>query len=171
MMIKLAGGPAVSPLDYGEHRKPVPGWVWGAVAAGVFESIVLRDEEDALGKLLSPRRLAPVKSAKGFAAENVTVARHMVSDRIKARSGIPADVAPGDGEIMRVDGENCAVHRTVDGELLVLSAVCPHMKCLVQWNPSARSWDCPCHGSRFDVEGQVIEGPSLSGLERQGPAG
>ena len=147
------------------------GLVWGAVAARVFESLVLRDEEDALGRLLTPRRLAPVKSARGLAAENATVAKHMVTDRIKARGGIPADVAPGDGEIMRVDGETCAVHRTVEGTLLVLSAVCPHMKCLVQWNASARTWDCPCHGSRFDVEGHVIEGPSLSGLEPRGSGG
>lgn len=145
------------------------GLVWGTVAGEVIESLVLHDREEALGRLLSPRRLAPVKSARGFAAENATVARHMVSDRIKAlRTGTPDDVAPGDGGIMRVDGESCAVHRTLDGQLLVLSAVCPHMKCLVQWNASARTWDCPCHGSRFDVEGQVIEGPSLSPLERRG---
>src|SRR5690606_34264252 len=140
------------------------GLVWGAVAGAVFESLVLGDEEDELGELLSPRRLAPGKSAKVFAAENLTVARHMVSDRVKAlRNGAPSDVAPGVGAVMRVGGDNCAVHRTTEGRLLVLSAICPHMKCLVQWTPSARTWDCPCHGSRFDVEGQVIEGPALSG--------
>ena len=98
------------------------GLVWGTVAGEVIGSIVLHDREDALGELLSPRRLAPLKSAKGFAAENATVAKHMVSDRIKARAGTPDDVAPGDGEVMRVEGDTCAVHRTVEGELLVLSA-------------------------------------------------
>ena len=79
------------------------------------------------------------------------------------------EVAAVDGRVVHVDGEHRAVHRTDDGRLVVLSAVCPHLKCLVQWNPSAHTWDCPCHGSRFDVEGQVIEGPALEGLALAGP--
>ena len=52
------------------------------------------------------------------------------------------------------------------GALRVLSPVCPHLKCIVQWNANERSWDCPCHGSRFDAEGQVLDGPALTPLER-----
>ena len=142
------------------------GLVWGAVAAAVFEALLGGREDGPLADLLSPRRLAPLKSAKAFAAENATVARHMVGDRVRSRRGDDdfGDLPPGGGRVMRVDGEHRALYRTGDGELVVLSAVCPHMKCLVQWNPSARSWDCPCHGSRFDVEGRVIEGPALQGL-------
>ena len=143
------------------------GLVWGTVAGAVFEALLGGREDAPLVELLSPRRLAPLKSAKAFAAENATVARHMVGDRTRSRREDETleEVPAGDGRVVHVDGEHRAVHRTDDGRLVVLSAVCPHLKCLVQWNPSAHTWDCPCHGSRFDAQGRVIEGPALDGLE------
>lgn len=146
------------------------GLVWGTVAGAVFEAVLAGRDDDSLVELLSPRRFAPLKSARTFAAENVTVAGHMVGDRVRSRRAdeTPEEVAAGTGRVLRVDGEHRAVHRTGGGRLVQLSAVCPHMKCLVQWNPSAHTWDCPCHGSRFDIEGQVIEGPALAGLARPG---
>ena len=144
------------------------GLTWGTVAGAVIERLV-KDDEDALTRLLRPRRFTPVKSAKSFVAENTTVAKHMVGDRVEAlRSdeGL-ADVPLGGGRVLRLEGETCAVHRTRDGRYVALSPVCPHMGCHVKWNQSEQSWDCPCHGSRFDTEGQVIEGPALTGLERR----
>ena len=54
-----------------------------------------------------------------------------------------------------------AAYRAEDGELRTFSAVCPHMKCVVRWNAAQGSFDCPCHGSRFDTKGEVLEGPAL----------
>jgi len=146
------------------------GLVWGTVAGAVFEALLAGREDEPLAGLLSPRRLAPLKSAKAFAAENATVARHMVGDRTRSRRGDEAleEMPAGEGRVLHVDGEHRAVHRTAEGRLVTLSAVCPHLKCLVQWNPAAHTWDCPCHGSRFDVQGRVIEGPALEGLEPLG---
>ncbi len=75
-------------------------------------------------------------------------------------------LATGEGRLMQVDGHKRAVYRDDGGHLHVLSPVCPHLGCLVRWNGSARSWDCPCHGSRFAPTGEVLEGPALHGLER-----
>jgi len=143
------------------------GLVWGAVAGAVLEDIVQGRDEAPLARLLSPRRFTPVKSARGFAAENATVARHMVGDRVQAlRSDEElADVPLGGGRVLRIDGEACAVHRTRDGQYIAVSAVCTHMGCHVKWNQGEQSWDCPCHGSRFDPDGRVLEGPALTGLE------
>ena len=92
--------------------------------------------------------------------------KHLVGDRLAdAELERLSQVRPGEGRIVDLDGRKHAVYRSPEGELTVLSPVCPHMKCLVAWNPAATSWDCPCHGSRFGVDGRVLEGPSLHPLE------
>jgi Rieske Fe-S protein len=73
-----------------------------------------------------------------------------------------ADAA--EGEIVDVGGRAGGVYRS-DGELRAVSAVCTHMGCLVGWNPVDRTWDCPCHGSRFAQDGRVVHGPATEPLE------
>lgn len=141
------------------------GLTWGAVAAQLIgEGIEGVPSESA--KLLSPRRFTPVKSAKGWAKENATVMRHLVGDRMSKPVQGVEDVRPGEGRLVDADGDRYAVYRDDDGKLCMLSPVCPHLKCIVQWNGMEKTWDCPCHGSRFTPQGEVIEGPSLSGLAR-----
>jgi Rieske Fe-S protein len=77
-----------------------------------------------------------------------------------------ADLRAGEGRIVEVEGHACAAYRDEAGQVTLLSCVCPHLKCKVAWNGLDRTWDCPCHGSRFRPTGQVIEGPAWRGLER-----
>lgn len=67
--------------------------------------------------------------------------------------------------MVRVDGELVAVRRADDGTVTTRSAVCPHLGCIIRWNPVETSWDCPCHGSRFDEDGQVLCGPATTPLD------
>ena len=67
--------------------------------------------------------------------------------------------------MLEVDRARTAVHRDDDGALHAVSAVCTHMGCLVQFNGAERTWDCPCHGSRFGVDGEVVHGPAKRPLE------
>jgi Rieske Fe-S protein len=60
-----------------------------------------------------------------------------------------------------------AVYRGEGGALHALSAVCTHLGCIVHWNSLERTWDCPCHGSRFSIDGAVLNGPAVAGLERK----
>jgi Rieske Fe-S protein len=76
------------------------------------------------------------------------------------------DIPPGAGAIVREGMKKIAVYRDARGALHQFSAVCPHLGCIVQWNPTERTWDCPCHGSRFDKRGEVINGPSNRDLRR-----
>jgi glycine/D-amino acid oxidase-like deaminating enzyme/nitrite reductase/ring-hydroxylating ferredoxin subunit len=76
------------------------------------------------------------------------------------------DVLPGTGAVIREGIHKVAVFREEDGKYHRLSAVCPHLKCIVHWNPAELSWDCPCHGSRFDARGKVLCGPANCDLER-----
>lgn len=145
------------------------GLVWGTVASAVIADLVA-GRESAAGERLTPRRFTPVKSAKGWVSENATVMKHLVGDRLT-----PADlealsqVQPDEGRIVEIDGRRHAVYRAADGRYSVVSAVCTHLKCIVGWNPTERTWDCPCHGSRFRTDGSVIEGPALAPLENLTP--
>ncbi len=71
----------------------------------------------------------------------------------------------GQGKILKLGGKRAAAYRHTDGHATVLSAVCTHLGCIVHWNEAEKSWDCPCHGSRFDSTGKVIAGPAESSLE------
>jgi Rieske Fe-S protein len=75
-------------------------------------------------------------------------------------------VKPGEGRVLELDGEAIAAFRSTRGRLTLLSPVCTHMGCRVDWNQAESTWDCPCHGSRFTPTGAVLSGPAESPLER-----
>ena len=75
------------------------------------------------------------------------------------------EIAPGHGAVIEVAGRRLAVYRDEDGGLVAVSPRCSHMGCTVDWNDSDRTWDCPCHGSRYDVRGQVVRGPAAKPLD------
>lgn len=64
------------------------------------------------------------------------------------------------GKVVEINGEKVAIYKDADGNITTLSAVCTHMGCTVEWNGAEKSWDCPCHGSRFDSFGSVLSGPA-----------
>jgi Rieske Fe-S protein len=74
------------------------------------------------------------------------------------------DLRPGEGAVVDVEGEKVAAYLDDDGTTYMLSARCTHMGCVVGWNSRARTWDCPCHGSRYEVSGAVINGPAARPL-------
>jgi Rieske Fe-S protein len=75
-----------------------------------------------------------------------------------------AEIAAGEGALVRDDGKLVAVYRARDGGLQAVSAACTHMGCAVHWNSAEKSWDCPCHGSRFSPSGEVLHGPAPRSL-------
>jgi nucleotide-binding universal stress UspA family protein/nitrite reductase/ring-hydroxylating ferredoxin subunit len=76
-----------------------------------------------------------------------------------------SDLEPGEGAIVEEDGRKIAGYRDESGEAIALSRKCKHLGCSVGWNPSLRTWDCPCHGSRYDARGKVIRGPAQADLD------
>ncbi len=74
------------------------------------------------------------------------------------------DLRPGEGAVIEADGEKVAAYLHDDGTTYALSARCTHMGCIVDWNSRARTWDCPCHGSRFEYTGMIINGPAAKPL-------
>ncbi len=119
--------------------------------------------------LFDEKRIHVRGALKEFVTENVDFPARIVSDRIAQRDveGKTTDaVKAGEGKILSVGGKKIAAYRDQSGRLSCISPVCTHMKCDVAWNSAERSWDCPCHGSRFGVDGRVLNGPARDPLEK-----
>ena len=76
------------------------------------------------------------------------------------------ELKPGEGAILSSGLKRIAVYKDENNELFAFTAVCPHLGCVLQWNADEKSFDCPCHGSRFTKQGEVINGPAISNLKR-----
>ncbi|MUV57409.1 Rieske 2Fe-2S domain-containing protein [Halogeometricum sp. CBA1124] len=110
-------------------------------------------------------RLGPSSAANEFVEENAEVANSFAGDRVtKPRSEEVQALAPRGATVLRDGSDVRGVHRDDEAGLHAVSAVCPHMGCLVEWNDGDRTRDCPCHGSRFDCDGSVIDGPAIDDL-------
>lgn len=138
----------------------------GTAAALVISDAVLGRVND-FASLFDPHRVTVTASAFKFAKENAKVAAHFFGDRIKHPQQRPFDdLGAGEASVQRIGLTQVAAYRDGDGNLHALSATCTHLGCIVAWNPAEESWDCPCHGSRFDYEGRVLHGPACHDLER-----
>jgi len=145
------------------------GLTFGTLCAHLLADLIA-GRDHPLAKLLSPSRLKPVASARDVVRENANVAWHMVRDRLKGPDvATAASIAPGEGRIVELDGNRAAVYRNAQGALSVMSPVCTHMGCIVGWNASAATWDCPCHGGRYLPGGEVLSGPPTRGLSEPAP--
>jgi Rieske Fe-S protein len=142
------------------------GLVWGTLAGKIISDGILGND-NPYADLYNPKRFTPVASAKEFMKEQAAVVKHLAHDfTVYGRAKETTELAPGTGCVMLVEGDKVAVSRDVSGQLHVVSAHCTHMGCLVHWNSLEMSWDCPCHGSRFAMDGRVLEGPAQKDLPR-----
>lgn len=76
------------------------------------------------------------------------------------------EIKEGQGGIVEIDGKKVAVYAGEAGKVVKLSPVCKHLSCIVGWNGHDKTWDCPCHGSRYKADGTVIHGPALKNLDK-----
>jgi Rieske Fe-S protein len=148
------------------------GYFADGLAYGVIAGILLTDlilgKKNPWAKVYDSTRFTPLASVKKFMKEGVNVLAQYLKDlpkNVDAKNF--ADIAPGEGKTVAIKGEKLAAYRDADRTLHVVSAVCTHMQCIVKFNDAEKSWDCPCHGSRFTVDGQVIEGPAIIDLEQR----
>ncbi|MBX3466430.1 MAG: FAD-dependent oxidoreductase [Planctomycetes bacterium] len=142
------------------------GLTYGTVGAQLLSDLI-QGHDNGWAELYSPSRVKPIASARRFVAENASNAYRWVADRLApAPSDRGAGLPPGDGKLARVGGKKLALYRDPTGKLHAMSPKCTHSGCIVQWNQDDRTWDCPCHGGRFDAEGKVISGPPMADLRR-----
>jgi Rieske Fe-S protein len=143
------------------------GLTHGTIAGMLLCDLVL-GRPNPWARLYEPGRKT-LGAAREYTSENLNVARQY-ADWLTAGEVKSADEIGNDsGAVMRRGLHKIAVYRDAQGALHERSATCPHLGCIVHWNRSEKTWDCPCHGSRFDCHGKVINGPAnrdLASTER-----
>jgi glycine/D-amino acid oxidase-like deaminating enzyme/nitrite reductase/ring-hydroxylating ferredoxin subunit len=146
---------------------------WG-LSSGTMAAMILADRitgrtDDEAG-VFSPHRVSP-RGLPQLGLINTKVGADFVGDRLAPGQAQSAtEIPPGEARVIRNGTERTGVYRDAAGGLHAVSMRCTHLGCLVRFNGAERSWDCPCHGSRFDVDGAVLEGPAVRPLERRDPS-
>ena len=132
--------------------------------AGILLTDLMLDRENPWATLYDPSRTS-LRSVPEFAAENLNVAAQYAEWITPGEIGSADELKPGTGAVIRKGLSKIAAYRDDAGKLHQRTAVCPHLGCIVAWNSAERSWDCPCHGSRFDTNGKVLNGPAIGPLK------
>jgi Rieske Fe-S protein len=134
---------------------------------GTIAGMLINDLMDGArpdwARLYDPSRKT-VKAAGEFARANLNVAKQYFGFLTGGDVKDADRIAPGSGAVLRRGLQKVAAYRDEAGQLHELSAICPHLGCIVDWNDTEKTWDCPCHGSRFSSDGSVVNGPANTGL-------
>ena len=140
---------------------------WGmsnGVAAGLQLADMVRGRETPWQRAFDPRRVTVTESAEKLITESANEGGQFIRGWMKHARADPTELQPDEAAIYGREGKPVAAYRDPDGALHTRSAVCPHLGCVVEFNPAERSWDCPCHGSRFRADGSVFDGPAIERL-------
>jgi glycine/D-amino acid oxidase-like deaminating enzyme/nitrite reductase/ring-hydroxylating ferredoxin subunit len=146
------------------------GMTHGTIAGMLLCDMIL-GRENPWAALYDPKRVS-LRASPMFelAKHSVDVAVQFAKGYLSPDTASVDDIRPGEGRVVRRGAKKIAAYRDEQGQLHEKSAVCTHLKCIVEWNGAEKSWDCPCHGSRFDPYGEVINGPAINALEDVEPA-
>lgn len=142
---------------------------WG-MTNGVAAALLLKDQlmgqSNSFAELFSPSRFKVDPSVKTFLKENADVAKQLVVGKLKSVPNEAGQLGNDQGGVVTVDGKRAGAYRDTSGTLHLVDTTCTHLGCELNWNDAERSWDCPCHGSRFDYTGEVLEGPAVKPLHK-----
>ena len=142
---------------------------WGmtnsTAAALLFRDRIL-GQKNAYQNLYSPSRFYADPSLKNFFVQNADVVGHLIKGKLEWPAKSSRELSNGEGAVITIDGHRKGAYKDEDGKLHIVDTTCTHLGCEVEWNSGERSWDCPCHGSRFSYTGEVLEGPAEKPLQR-----
>ncbi|WP_018394314.1 FAD-dependent oxidoreductase [Bacillus sp. 37MA] len=136
----------------------------GTTAAHIMSDLVM-GRENRFTELFDPKRIKMKRvDVKTFVTENAKVAKELIGGKLKGSEKTVDDLQPDEGGLVVVDGKKAGAYKDEQGNCHLVNTTCTHMGCETEWNDAERSWDCPCHGSRYSYEGEVLEGPALKPL-------
>lgn len=139
------------------------GMTYGMITGTILSDLIAK-RHNVWATLYNPSRIT-LRAATDYASENLNVARKYMELITPAEVSSEAEIPCNSGAVIRHGLQKQAVYRDENGVLYRFSAVCSHLNCIVHWNAAEKTWDCPCHGSRYSRFGKVINGPTVKGLE------
>jgi nitrite reductase/ring-hydroxylating ferredoxin subunit len=154
-----------------EHQFVATGFCGNGFTLGTLAALMARDRflkrVSPWDDLLDVQRKKLLGGTWRYLTENADYPYYLLRDHLASAENMdPASLAPGQGRIVQWQGKKTAAYRDPHGQLILLSPICPHLQCVVHWNDADKTWDCPCHGSRFKATGEVWSGPAESPLEK-----
>ena len=142
------------------------GITYSHIAAIVLTDLLTKGDSE-FKALFSPARIKPIAGFASFVKENADVVKEFIVKRLTAEKiSSLSELAPGEAKLVIFEGEKIAMYKDEKGKLHALHPVCTHAKCIVAWNNAEKTWDCPCHGARYAIDGTVLTGPARKGLQK-----
>ncbi|CAM3444801.1 FAD-dependent oxidoreductase [Paenibacillus lupini] len=142
---------------------------WG-MTNGTAAALLIRDsileKDNPYESLFAPSRSLSWKTVGKLITDNVDVAKHLITGKLEHVKKRPEQLEKDEGSVVQIHGRRAGAYRDKEGQLYLVDTTCTHMGCEVEWNNGERTWDCPCHGSRFDISGEVMEGPAEKPLKQ-----
>jgi len=142
------------------------GMVYAGISAILLTDLIVHGKNE-YEELLDPNRIKMVAGFKNFAKEAADVVQKLIATVVPPEALHElAGIAPGEAKLVKYEGSRLAVYKDENGSIHAVNPACTHIKCEVAWNDTEKSWDCPCHGSRFDIDGNVLTAPARKNLEQ-----
>lgn len=143
------------------------GMTLGTLSGMLIADLIVK-KKNPYSELYKVSRVKPLAAAREFISENKDFPLCFLKDRMQiSEEGTLSEINPGEGKTLKIDKEPVAAYRDEAGVVHAVSAICTHMGCYVHWNQGEKSWDCPCHGSRFNTDGKMLNGPATQDLKKK----
>lgn len=160
----------------GQFSEETPNWYvatgfgkWGMTSSMVSARLIsdaILGIDNPNREVFSPQRSSVQASAKNFLKDGIHAAKDLTKRIFQVPNQEIEELPAGHGGVVTYDGEKVGVYKDEKEGAFIVSVKCPHLGCQLDWNPDEKSWDCPCHGSRFDYKGNLIDNPAQIDLER-----
>jgi glycine/D-amino acid oxidase-like deaminating enzyme/nitrite reductase/ring-hydroxylating ferredoxin subunit len=170
-MYTLDKVPYVGPITENQPRVLIAtGYRKWGMTNGTAAAILLKDtimkKDNSYKELYSPNRFHADPEVKKFISVNADVAKHLIKGKLEFIPKDPSELEVDEGSPVLVNGQRAGGYKDEEGKLHIVDTTCTHLGCEVEWNHGERTWDCPCHGSRFSIDGEVLDGPAVHPLKK-----
>lgn len=172
-LVTLDKVPYIGPITRDkEHILVATGYKKWGMTSGILAAHLLADYvlnlDNPYKELYTPSRFDPEPDIKSFISTNADVAKHLIKGKLEFVPKDAGDLVNGEGSVVMHNGQRAGAYKDENGKLYIVDTTCTHLGCECEWNHAEKSWDCPCHGSRFAYDGEVIEGPAKKALKNFG---